>query len=78
MTTFRQLHTVVGHNLTIELPEEFESKQVEVIVRPVLSDRQKRLARLRNLFRKTQALPQVKRISEDDIINEIRAYRGRK
>ena len=78
MIAIRQLQTVIGHNLTIELPDEFESKQVEIIVRPVLSDRQKRLTRLKNLFRKTQALPQVKRISEADIIKEIEAYRSGK
>ncbi len=78
MIAIRQLQTVIGHNLTVKLPKEFVSKQVEIIIRPVLSDRQKRLTRLKNLFSKTQSLPQEKVISEEEIIKEIKLYRSQK
>lgn len=66
-------------NGRIQIPDslrtEFEGCEVRVIV---LKDNRKKKAlntNLRNLFKTTQALPQVQAISEAEIIAEIAAYR---
>ncbi|MCL1491783.1 MAG: hypothetical protein M1G31_13695 [Pseudanabaena sp. Salubria-1] len=66
-------------NGKIQIPDsmrtEFEGCEVRVIV---LKDNRKKKAlntNLRNLFKTTQALPQVQAISEAEIIAEIAAYR---
>ena len=54
-------------------------EKVEIVVLTAENgDRSERVRKLKNLFGKTQALPQVQAISEDDILREIDAYRNGK
>jgi hypothetical protein len=52
--------------------------EVIVLVTATDTDRQKRVRRLKALFKATQALPQAKTITEEEIAAEIAAYRAGK
>ncbi|MGD0091511.1 MAG: hypothetical protein ABSE73_16450 [Planctomycetota bacterium] len=52
-----------------------KGEAVEVLVRAKV-DRKKLAAEMRALFKRTQALPQAKTISDEDIQAEIAAYRA--
>ena len=53
-----------------------EGEQVEILVLSTENgDRQKRIAKLRELFKETQAVPSVKTLTEGDILREIDAHR---
>jgi len=49
--------------------------EVIVLVKSVDTERQKRVRRLKALFKTTQSLPQAKTITEEEIAAEIAAYR---
>lgn len=49
--------------------------EVIVLLEESKSDRQKRVKRLKSLFKASQALPQAKTISEKEIAEEIAVYR---
>lgn len=53
-------------------------QRVEVVMIAEDEERQARVEKLRALFKKTQALPQAKDISEAMIAEEIEAYRTRR
>lgn len=57
----------VGVIVPIELWEEIESGEIAP-----------RVARLKNLFKKTQTLQQIQTISDEDISREVEAYRNGK
>ncbi|MGH9945921.1 MAG: prevent-host-death protein [Pyrinomonadaceae bacterium] len=57
----------VGVIVPIELWEEMESREVKP-----------RAAKLKNLFKITQALPQIRTVTDDEILREIKAYRNGK
>lgn len=52
--------------------------EVIVLLEETDAERQKRVRRLKALFKATQALPQAKTITEEDIAAEIEAYRAGK
>ena len=52
--------------------------EVIVLLEETDAERQKRVRRLKALFRTTQALPQAKTITEEVIAAEIEAYRAGK
>ena len=54
-----------------------KGEAVEVVVRSKV-DRKKLARRLKALFRRTQALPHAKTITDEDILAEIAAYRAGK
>ena len=54
-------------------------EKVEIVVLTAEDDdAEERVRKLKNLFRETQALPQIQAISEDDILREVEAYRNGK
>lgn len=54
-------------------------EKVEIVVLTAEDgDRSERVRKLKNLFKETQALPQIQAISEDDILREVEAYRNGK
>jgi len=53
-----------------------KGQRVEVVMIAEDDDREARIDELRALFRKSQALPQAKAISEDTIAEEIEEYRA--
>ena len=52
--------------------------EVIVLIENADAERQQRVRRLKTLFKTTQALPQAKTITEDEIAAEIAAYRAGK
>lgn len=52
--------------------------EVIVLIENADAERQQRVRRLKALFKTTQALPQAKTITEDEIAAEIAAYRAGK
>jgi hypothetical protein len=52
--------------------------EVIVLIEDTDAERQKRVRRLKALFKATQALPQAKTITEEEIAAEIAAYRAGK
>lgn len=50
-------------------------QRVKVVVTAEDEKRSKAIRELKALFKTTQALPQVREISEDEIVAEIEAYR---
>lgn len=52
--------------------------EVIMLVTGADTDRQKRVRKLKSLFKTTQALPQAKTITEEEIATEIAAYRAGK
>lgn len=70
--------------VTIKDPRKLEltdlpfrpGQRVEVVLIAEDEQGEARLEELRALFRKTQALPQVKALSEDTIAEEIENYRA--
>ena len=71
-------------SLTIKDPKQVilsdlpfrEGQQVEVVVVAKDGADSSRIEQLRELFAATQSLPQLKALSEDDIISEVEAYRN--
>lgn len=55
-----------------------KGQRVEVVMIAEDNDREARVDELRALFKKTQALPQAKAISEDKIAEEIEEYRAKR
>lgn len=53
-------------------------QRVEVVVIAEDEERSARVEKLQALFKKTQALPQAKAISEDMIAEEIEEYRAKR
>lgn len=53
-------------------------QRVEVVMIAEDDDRAARVAELKTLFRSTQALPQIKSISDEMIAEEVEAYRARR
>lgn len=58
-----------------QLPPERKRQALAVLS---VSIRKERARRWRILMRKTQSLPQVKRLTEGEIVAEIAAYRAKK
>ena len=52
--------------------------EIIVLIESVDTEREKRVRRLKALFKTTQALPQSKKITEEEIAAEIAAYRAGK
>lgn len=83
MTNALRQNVVVQSGGVIEIrsPELLPGMKVEVIVLvegspPADAARESRLQALKALFQSTQALPEARTISEDEIAAEIAAYRA--
>lgn len=71
-------------SLTIKDPKQVilsdlpfrEGQQVEVVVVAKDGADSSRIEQLKELFSATQSLPDLKALSEDDIIREVEAYRN--
>jgi hypothetical protein len=77
MTPYRTTITVVDPNEIIlrNVPVQ-PGEQVEVVVRSCDPQRQERLQQLQQLMRETQALPQLQKLTEEELLAEIAAYRN--
>ncbi|MDX2043744.1 MAG: hypothetical protein SF097_21180 [Acidobacteriota bacterium] len=53
-----------------------EGQQVEILVLAKDELSQPQVQQLKSLFTETQSLPQIKSLSEEEILDEIRAYRS--
>ncbi len=53
-------------------------EKVEIVVMTAEDNLKERVKELKALFKKTQSLPQIQALSEDDILREIEAYRNGK
>ena len=54
-------------------------EKVEIVVLAAENGkRDERIQKLKSLFKETQSLPQVRALSEDDILREVEAYRNGK
>lgn len=51
-------------------------EKVEVVILGSEDDRTTRVRELQALFKETQVLPQAQALSEDDILQEVEAYRS--
>lgn len=77
MKTFRTIITVVdtGSIVLNNVPVQ-SGDQVEVIVRTQRMEESEAAARVKKLMEETQAIPQVESISEEEITQEIAAFRS--
>jgi len=75
MSTYRKRLVIQNPDQVVLLDVPFKTGQeVEITLRstdPVLEQNRN----LRMLFKKTQQLPQIQTMTEDDIASEIKAYR---
>jgi hypothetical protein len=81
ITAFRKKVTVrADGKIEIESANLKQGAKAEVIIliEDTNAERQKRVRRLKALFKATQALPQAKTITEEEIAAEIAAYRAGK
>jgi len=54
-------------------------EKVEIVVsRPVNGSRTDRVRKLKALFKTTQSLPQIRNLTDADILSEVAAHRNRK
>ncbi len=71
MTEIQYISDSAGHPVGVIVPievwEEIENGELAP-----------RVAELKNIFKKTQSLPQIQPISDDDIVREVEAYRNGK
>jgi hypothetical protein len=77
MTPYRTTITVVDPNEIIlrNVPVQV-GEQVEVVVRSCDTQRQERVRQLQKLMQETQALPQLKNLTEEELQAEIASYRN--
>ena len=76
MAAYRKRFTVEDPNRVILSGLPFRAGQRVEIVITADDDPQARVEELRTLLRETQALPQARAISDDEIAVEIAAHRG--
>lgn len=76
MTAYKKLITIddPAHVVLSDLPFE-KGQRVRVVILPEDDNRAEISQRFRQLFRETQALPEVAEITEEEIAAEINAYR---
>lgn len=67
--TIQNPNQVVLNNLPFR-----QGQQVEILV--LANDEQSQIQQLQSLFAETQSLPSAKSLSEEEILDEIRAYRS--
>jgi hypothetical protein len=71
MTEIQYISDSKGHPVGVIVPIEIWNKIESV-------ERKPRVAELKDLFKKTQSLPQIKPITDAEIMLEIEAYRSGK
>lgn len=71
--TIQHPNQVVLDNLPFK-----EGQQVEILVLAKDEQSQLQVQQLKSLFTATQSLPQIKLLSEEEILDEIRAFRSGK
>ena len=74
-TLHREMVIGAGGKLTLSGLPYKKGEAVEVVVRPKV-DRKKLVRRLKALFRRTQALPRAKTITDTEILAEIADHRA--
>ena len=76
MTLYKKRLTIQEPNRIVLSDVPFQpGQEVEVVLRSI-PEHAADLENLKTLFKKTQALPQVQTLTEDDIAAEIEAYRA--
>jgi len=77
MKTHKTFATVQEPNKIVLDDVPFDKGQrVEALLLGPDQDETDRLLRLESLFKETQSLPQIKAITEEDIVVEIKRYRS--
>lgn len=77
MKAYRTYLTITDPRQTVLENLPFEAgERVEILVLSQEIERREAVDRLEALFKQTQALPQTQHLTEDDIAEEIAAYRG--
>jgi len=79
MLAYKRVVTVkeAGSIVLKDLPLQ-QGQRVEVVIFADEEEQRERLSSLRALFKETQGLPQAKAISDDEIAEEVAAYRAGK
>ena len=76
MNTYRRCLVVQDPKQIVLSDVPFQTGQeVEIILRSIEQPTAERKNELRTLLKKTQSLPQVQTLTEEDILAEIEAYR---
>ena len=76
MNTYRRRLVVQDPKQIVLSDVPFQTGQeVEIILRSVEQPTVERKSDLRDLLKKTQSLPQIQTLTEEDILAEIEAYR---
>ena len=77
MNTYRRRLVVQDPKQIVLSDVPFQTGQeVEIILRSVEQPTVERKSDLRDLLKKTQSLPQIQTLTEEDILAEIEAYRN--
>ncbi len=79
MKAYRTFLTVTDPKQIILSDVPFRAgEKVEVVVLTAEENRQEHVGELKALFKETQSLPQIKALSEEDILREVEAHRNGK
>ena len=70
MATMQKRHRLILENIPFRAGQQVE---VVVLTKPSTTNH---MTQIKALFAETQALPQIQSITEEDIANEIMAYRA--
>lgn len=77
MSTYRRRLVVQDPKQIVLSDIPFQTGQeVEITLRSVAQPKVERKNELRDLLKKTQSLPQIQTLTEEDILAEIEAYRN--
>lgn len=77
MKAYKIFSTVdASQNITLSDLPFAPGQKVEVLLLETQKEKKPNISALKKLFTKTQALAHVKKITEEDIEKEIRAYRS--
>lgn len=80
MKTYRTYSTITDTKQVILSEVPFRAgEKVEIVILSVADgNRTERVRKLKNLFKETQSLPQIRSLSEDEILREVEAHRNGK
>ena len=77
MKAYKTFSTVdASQNITLSDLPFAPGQKIEVLLLETQKDTKSNITTLKKLFKKTQSLAHVKKITEEDIEKEIRAYRS--
>ncbi len=79
MKAYRTYLTVTNPKQIVISDAPFRAgEKVEIVVMTAEDNRQEHVRELQALFKKTQSLPQIQTLTEDDILREVEASRNGK